>query len=111
MALVNFLNKTVTVKRKSGSTSDGYGGTTKTWTTITTSLSCRIYGVRGGYKVQIEGDEYEITQKMMTESDADVLRGDKIIDGTAQYIVAFVNPVSTAQTVHHKEMGLSRLGG
>jgi len=98
---------TATTKRLSYE-NDAYGGETATWSNNLTSYKCRIYKPSGMMDIsdigKIEGKLFKAIGEV-----ADILVGDKLIDGTKEYIVKRVYPVYAYSIVHHYELLIDKI--
>ncbi|MFC1709502.1 hypothetical protein ACFL2J_05580 [Candidatus Omnitrophota bacterium] len=109
-SLKRLLTSWVTVFRQS-SVKDNYGGVTASWDKHEWLLKCRIYGARGGYSIQMEGKQYNISHKMICDADDDLIAGDKIRESKTKnmYFVVQVYETREMKTVHHKEVFLTEI--
>ena len=85
MAIDRFFDKTVTSQRKASST----GNTVEAWVDVSTSVKCCIPPVGPGDSNAFSSDliGLDITHNMFCWSTETITVGDKIVDGSDEYIV------------------------
>ena len=95
MSIANRFDKTVSTKRLAA-----VAGTNKeTWSTNLASLSCTIHPVETQQQNLNDGAFYN-TFKLWCAVDADVLLGDRVIDGTTTYTVRGVSVYDFGGNTH-----------
>jgi len=107
MAITDFYIKDVSIERIS-SVDDSYGGATNTWAESIASYDCRIYTPSGDSVIEGLG-KLEGTASVCVGANADILVGDKIVDGTNEYIVKLVYKVYDKSAIHHINMSLDKI--
>lgn len=95
--VTHLLNSTLDVYRRVES-SDGQGGTTSSWTLVSSARKVRL--VQASPREQIEAEQAgaSLTHKVYQNHDVDIQRGDEYRSGSASYRVANVVGPSTPGT-------------
>lgn len=107
MSISSLFTHSVTVQRLSHS-NDNYGGESDTWADNLTAYKCRIFRPGGSSEIEDKGRTVNIIFNAIGEN-SDVLEGDKIVDGTDEYLVKQVYTVYGESTAHHKELELHKI--
>ena len=107
MAISDFLNRTVVVKRRSF-TDDNFGGEKATWAINIASYKCRLYKPTDEVAFEDIGKVEGVVFRASGAS-ADIIVGDKFIEGAAEYLVRRVYPVYKKSALHHYEFLLDRV--
>lgn len=100
-------NKIVAIKREK-MTSDGMGGMNKEYQNHIASYKCRIYESKGRLVQKETGEQVSSTHKLAGGL-ADLVEGDKVIDGSVEYIILLVYTATDKQNSHHLEVNMKRL--
>jgi len=107
MSITDFYMKDVSIERLS-QVDDAYGGATNTWAASIASYDCRIYTPSGDSVIEGLG-KIEGVLAVCVGANADILIGDKIVDGTDEYIVKNVYKVYAKSAIHHLNMSLDKI--
>ena len=107
MSIADLYTSTCTTQRLSH-VEDNYGGNTSTWAANLISYKCRIYKPSGSMKIDDIGKVEGVIFCAIGEN-TDVLLGDKIIDGTDEYIVKRVYGTYAKASIHHLELVLDKI--
>jgi len=107
MSITDFYLSDVSIERLSQA-DDSYGGQTNTWAESIASYDCRIYTPSGDSTIEGLG-KVEGTLLVCVGASADILIGDKIINGTDQYIVKRVYSVYDKSAIHHMNITLDKI--
>lgn len=88
---------------------DKFGGTQNEWEKTEYDLRCRLYGYKGNYTIQVQGQSYQPSMQMVCDEDSDIKVGDKVICDNNNYLALQVIPRQTVGTMHHISVLLTRL--
>jgi hypothetical protein len=105
MSFAGLLDKTVTIRRGTSTTS-ATRITTKAFANVSTNVPASVQRVRGGLSQRDVGLAVLTGWSAFFEPDADVQEGDHVVDGAATYLVLSIENVRE----HHLEVELQRLG-
>lgn len=104
-----FMKNIIIIYRLKG-TRDAFAGKDMAWGKKYWGIKCRIYTTKGAYKVEVEGKKYEVSNKLMCETDVDIRPEDKITDDCDRtFIVVRTDVLYKATVAHHIEGTLSRI--
>lgn len=95
-----FLNSNATIY-SANKTQDNLGGVKQTWAKVYWDVPCRIYGFSGQYQINLEGQTYPVTSKVMFEEDVDLKVGNKLSIRGDEYIVLKVETYFTVRDASH----------
>jgi len=107
MGISNLYTHDVIVQRLS-SVTDAYGGEKKTWVSHLASFKCRIYSPKKEMVVENIGRVEKALYHCIGE-EVDVISGDKVIDGTDEYLVKRKYATYAISTIHHLELLLEKI--
>jgi hypothetical protein len=98
MGIKQLLNKTLTLKRRTQVLSGGIA--TKTYSTITTELSGRIYQ-ESGERDFSSGVAVDVNSYTLDTTSSEVKVGDVVVDGSQRYEVASRYGIQSKKNIHH----------
>lgn len=107
MSIAKLLTHTTVVYRLIN-TADDFGGATSAYTEHIASYKCRIYQPTGKATIEDIG-KIDGTIFKGIGAEADILTGDKIVDGSNEYIVKKVYPVPGKLSTDHYEFMLDKI--
>jgi len=103
--LSDLLPHTVNIQRRTLS-SDGMGGQDETWTTVKSSVKCRIWTPKHTLGRLDSGQAEIADRRMAIKKNQDLQLLDKVIHGTENYFLGKDYPVYDASKLHHYEYDL-----
>ena len=107
MSIAKLLTHTTVVYRLTN-TADDFGGVTSVYAEHIASYECRIYQPTGKTTIEDIG-KIDGTIFKGIGAEADILTGDKIVDGFNEYIVKKVYPVYDKSSIDHYEFMLDKI--
>ena len=108
MSFASLLNKTCTIQSVSEAASNS-GTLTQAYANRTTNAKCTIQPKRGDLSTEEHGQDTDFTHVGFFEFSETIIKGDKVIESSVEYIVVFVP--DAAGRGHHKEVILEQLPG
>jgi hypothetical protein len=103
MGISTMFNKTVTLERLTA-----IANTKKeSWQAVAGSIPCAIHPVEGTQQEMLEGGFYN-TFKMFCDDAVDIRIGDRVIDGSTEYVVKGIKTYDMASnsSIRHKNIAL-----
>lgn len=108
MSFECLLDKTISIYRRSFS-ADEYGRKDSTWNLINSSYKCRFYKPTDETTIEEEGQVIKIDFKVIGGLSPEIQDGDKLVDGSEDYVVRRVYKVSGKTSAHHYQLLVTRI--
>lgn len=106
MSYNSLRNRTCTIQEKT-LTASATGAQTKTWANKATSVKYTVQTISGGDVSEEWAENSGITHIAFFEISDDIVKGNKVIDGTTEYIVKRIDDAGGRG--HHKEVMMELL--
>lgn len=103
MSYLGLLSQTCTIRRNTSDTVSASGEQTRGYTDLATGVPCEIQPVKGKTERYDFGDVIEASFRGFFLPGQDIRPGDKVVVGSTEYDVLFVDPVRG----HHIEADLA----